>query len=136
MAVAARLARPPLSRGGELATGFLCAGSLGAVALGLGTGARPSDDLTLCPFRLVTGLPCPFCGLTHSLMALGQGDVGASVRYSPVGPLVAVAAALVAWRLLVAMRSRRLLVWPRPWLSAGGIALASSWAYQLTRGVL
>jgi len=26
-----------------------------------------------CLLRAVTGIPCPFCGLTHSMMALGQG---------------------------------------------------------------
>jgi hypothetical protein len=128
MTGAARLARAPSAPGPELAIGFLCAGSLGAVALGLVTGSQPPDDLTLCPFRLATGLPCPFCGLTHSLMALGQGEVGASVGYSPLGPAAAAAAVLVSWRLFIA---RRPPSWPRPWRWAGALAIAVSWTYQL-----
>ena len=27
-----------------------------------------------CPFRLVTGLACPGCGITTMLLALGRGD--------------------------------------------------------------
>ena len=112
----------------------MCAGSLGAVALGAATDVRPSDDLTLCPFRLATGLPCPFCGLTHSLFALGQGDVDDSVRFSPLGPLVAVAAAVVGWIVLRAVKQERPLRWPRPVLALGTMVLALSWAFQLTQG--
>jgi hypothetical protein len=112
----------------------VCAGSLGAVALGAATDARPSDDLTLCPFRLVTGLPCPFCGLTHSLLALGQGDLDDSVRFSPIGPLVALVAAVVGWAVLRAAKRGRPLRWPLPVLALGTMVLALSWAFQLTQG--
>lgn len=27
-----------------------------------------------CPFRALTGLPCPLCGATHACAALAQGD--------------------------------------------------------------
>lgn len=120
--------------GSELAVGFLCAGTLGAVALGAAADVRPSDDLTLCPFRLATGLPCPFCGLTHSLFALGQGDVDGSVRFSPIGPLAAVLAAVLGWAVVVAAKRRRPLRWPRPVLALGTMVLALSWAFQLTQG--
>ena len=43
----------------------------------------------LCPFRLVTGLPCPGCGLTRSLVSLLHGDVSAAVCFHPLGPVVA-----------------------------------------------
>ena len=112
----------------------MCAGSLGAVALGAATDVRPSDDFTLCPFRLVTGLPCPFCGLTHSLLALGQGDVDGSVRFSPLGPLVAVLALVVGVGVLRSIRGGPPLRWPRPVLALGTMVLALAWAFQLTQG--
>ena len=117
-----------------MAVGFLCVGALGAVALGAATDARPSGDLTLCPFRLATGLPCPFCGLTHSLFALGQGEIDESVRFSPIGPLVAVLAALLGWAVIGATRRGRRIRWPRPLLAFGTMVLALSWAFQLTQG--
>ena len=43
----------------------------------------------LCPFRLVTGLPCPGCGLTRSLVSLLHGDVSAAVLFHPLGPVAA-----------------------------------------------
>lgn len=37
---------------------------------GVGAGDLPMT----CPFRAVTGLPCPTCGATRALMLAGQGD--------------------------------------------------------------
>lgn len=39
-----------------------------------------------CPFLLVTGHPCPFCGGTRSFAAMWQGDVAGAGRYHPLGP--------------------------------------------------
>ena len=104
------------------------------MALGAVTGARPGDDFTLCPFRLVTGLPCPFCGLTHSLLALGQGDFHDSVRFSPLGPLVAVLSLVIGVGVLRSIRGGPPLRWPRPVLALGTMVLALSWAFQITQG--
>lgn len=43
----------------------------------------------VCPFRLLTGLPCPGCGLTRSLVCLLHGDLASSIAFHPLGPLVA-----------------------------------------------
>ena len=36
-----------------------------------------------CPFRLVTGLKCPGCGITTMILALGRGDVGTALAANP-----------------------------------------------------
>ena len=118
--------------------GLLFTGSAGVVALGAcasALGAREIEGPTLCPFRLATGLPCPFCGTTRSLMALGRGDVEASLAYSPLGLLLSLAAVAFAVGLTTAALRRRSLTWP-PWLvPAGGAAIAVIWIFQLvTRG--
>jgi hypothetical protein len=41
-----------------------------------------------CLFRRVTGINCPLCGLTRSLVALGHADVAASWRFHRAGWLV------------------------------------------------
>lgn len=41
---------------------------------------------SLCPFKMLTGLPCPGCGITKSLIFLYQGDIGKSFRYHLFGP--------------------------------------------------
>jgi hypothetical protein len=47
------------------------------------------DGPLLCPFRLLTGLPCPGCGMTRSVVALAHGDLQSSLFYHPLGVVVA-----------------------------------------------
>jgi hypothetical protein len=53
----------------------------------------------LCAFKFMTGLPCPGCGLTRSLIHLAHGDVGGAAVMNPVGlvlfPVLAALALLV-----------------------------------------
>lgn len=39
----------------------------------------------VCPFRLLTGLPCPGCGLTRSWVFALHGDIGAATTAHPFG---------------------------------------------------
>jgi hypothetical protein len=55
------------------------AAQLGAGCLGYGLP---------CGFHAVTGLPCPGCGLTRSVLALLHGHVGESLRLHPMGPVL------------------------------------------------
>ena len=43
---------------------------------------------TFCPFRLLTGYPCPGCGISRSIGALIQGNVSLSLSLHPLGLLV------------------------------------------------
>ena len=36
-----------------------------------------------CPFRLITGIPCPGCGMTHSLLSIIQGDIWDAACFNP-----------------------------------------------------
>lgn len=47
-------------------------------------------DQSLCPFKMVTGFPCPGCGITKSLVYSFQGDFLKSVSYHLLGPFVIV----------------------------------------------
>jgi len=40
-----------------------------------------------CPFFIVTGLPCPGCGLTRACLLLLQGDVHAALRFHAFAPV-------------------------------------------------
>jgi len=53
----------------------------------------------LCPFRRLTGLPCPTCGLSRSWSAVLHGRLGDSVAFHPLGPLTVVGAAAFAARI-------------------------------------
>ncbi|MFH6997737.1 DUF2752 domain-containing protein [Flavobacterium sp. FlaQc-57] len=45
-------------------------------------------DQSFCPFKMVTGFPCPGCGITKSLVYFYQGDIYKSVSYHILGPFV------------------------------------------------
>jgi hypothetical protein len=52
----------------------------GCIALGLvGTG---DDGPVLCPFREVTGLDCPGCGMTRAVAHVSRGRVGTALDYN------------------------------------------------------
>jgi hypothetical protein len=57
-----------------------------------------------CLFRELTGLPCPGCGITTSVLALARGDVEASWSANPAGFGVAALLLGQAVVALVAMR--------------------------------
>ncbi len=43
---------------------------------------------TCCPMRIITGLPCPACGTTRSVIALLKFDFKTAFWYQPVMPLL------------------------------------------------
>jgi hypothetical protein len=58
---------------------------------------RPSDNgIILCPFRALTGYPCPGCGMTRAFSAIAHGEPWRAVRYNPLSPLLFLAA-IVIW---------------------------------------
>lgn len=59
---------------------------------------RPADESTfiLCPFRRVTGLLCPGCGMTRAFCALGHGEPLRAVHFNALSPLLFVSL-MVVW---------------------------------------
>jgi hypothetical protein len=52
---------------------------------------------TLCPVALLTGTPCPGCGMTRAIVALARGDLRASWTAHPLAGLVVAEAAVAVW---------------------------------------
>lgn len=120
----------------ELVGAAACAATLGAAALGaLSAGADVADGPVTCPFRAVTGLPCPFCGMTHSLLALGRGSWGESVAYHPLGPAVLLVALLGLWRFGRAAATGARAAVPRAAMTAALLALCVAWVAQLAEAL-
>jgi hypothetical protein len=89
-AVPARLAPDPWTRH---AVARLGASILAALALIAWPSALPAVARwtgAACLLQALTGLPCPGCGITTSLLALGRGDLAASWAANPAGLAVAV----------------------------------------------
>ena len=45
-------------------------------------------DQSLCPLKMLSGFPCPGCGITKSLVYFYEGDIQKSMYYHILGPLV------------------------------------------------
>jgi len=64
-----------------------------------------------CNFVLMTGQPCPACGMTTSFALLVRGDLAASLRANWAGTVTALlAAATLVWALASSIGGRPLLV--------------------------
>jgi hypothetical protein len=92
---------------------------------------------SLCPFKVMTGLPCPGCGMTRSVVTLLHGDLRTSLYFHPLGVvMVAICAALVvadgwiwwheahtttqpsaSWLL------NRVMVTPAPWVLVSALTI-------------
>jgi hypothetical protein len=57
---------------------------------------RPTDNgIILCPFRALTGYPCPGCGMTRAFSAIAHGEPLRAILYNPLSPVLFVAGLLV-----------------------------------------
>ncbi|WP_370148602.1 DUF2752 domain-containing protein [Streptacidiphilus sp. EB129] len=111
--------RPVLLRGGAAALAALAAAAVHST----------HDPGVVCPFRLLTGIPCPVCGSTTLFIDLGQGRPVAALLANPVTAVAGLA--LLLGPLGVEQRWRAL-----PKQARVGVLLtaaALSWLWQLRR---
>ncbi|HEY6892295.1 MAG TPA: DUF2752 domain-containing protein [Solirubrobacter sp.] len=93
----------------------------------------PADGNTglFCPFRELTGLPCPLCGATRAFALAARGDLGFT-HYNAVWVAVAV--------LLIVAGAFEVLTRRRPRVPAVALVVvvgAVAWAYALAhRGAI
>jgi hypothetical protein len=62
---------------------------------------------SLCPFKMVTGMPCPGCGVTKSIMFMYEGDLWTSLYYHLFGPLVVIAATIAILVLTIEIYTKK-----------------------------
>ncbi len=91
-----------------------------------------------CPFKTLTGIPCPLCGTTRAALALGRLDVAEAFLRYPLPALAwtlflagGVAAGWLAWRRQP-LPKVRLPAWAWWTILA---AVAANWAYGIATGV-
>lgn len=75
--------------------------------------AHTGDRGLPCPLRTLTGVPCPFCGLTTATVELAHGRWEAAAATSPLAYLVA--GLVVGTIPVLALRVAGAAKPPRPW---------------------
>jgi hypothetical protein len=121
------------------------------LALGLGAGiglwflgqVSPSysgSDQSLCLMRRA-GIPCPNCGMTRALGALGRGDFVVAQGLHPLA-VVLLTEGVVGW-LFAGVQLARRKRWPSPsrrqlagWLATHAVALVALWLGRTATGTL
>jgi hypothetical protein len=76
-----------------------------------------------CPLRALTGVPCPFCGMTRGTLALVNGDLVRSLALNPGVVLAVLVVVYALWR-----RPRLAVPMWLPWA-----VLAGLWSFQLVK---
>ena len=95
------------------------AGLLGAAAV---WPVLPLHPPFQCPLLALTGVPCPFCGMTRACVAAVHGHLTQSLAFNPAGILVVVLAAVVLVRPSIMVRIR-----PPTWTVAVAMGLLWLW---------
>ncbi len=109
---------------------LILAGAMGALA-GRAWGAVPLP-LWSCPVRALTGVPCPTCYLTRSVLATFRGDLAGAVRWHAFGPPLVLAGLVLLAHQLRGGRP------PHPrrlgtGLAAAAVLLFGYWLLRLSR---
>ena len=103
--------------------------------------ATPGIQLPRCAFKIITGLPCPTCGLTRTIIALSRGDVDRAAFMNPLAAILCAAGVLYLLyaAVVLALRLPRF----RPIVSAAGArririaavaAIATNWIWLIATG--
>lgn len=95
------------------------------------------EALPVCAFKALTGCPCPLCGGTHLVHALGQGDWSGAWQAQPgLLPLLLGAWLMLGWRRLAPQGGRQ--AWSRlerRLLGAGVVFWLAEWGWRVGCGL-
>lgn len=87
---------------------------------------------TICPFKVITGIPCPGCGMTRALAAAMRGQFERAFDFHPLFPLVPVLLAGVGVYSLSTKPSARKAAVVTLFTVAGLFIIV--WIYRLAGG--
>ena len=111
-------------------------GAGAALAMSILIPASRLPATPFCPFRMLTGWPCPGCGLTHAFCDISHGNFRMAWQANPFGFLFyALAIVLLVWPWLrtrfpfidPAVSRTRAAVW------APALLIVGMWVYDLAR---
>ena len=95
-----------------------------------------------CPFKMLTGLPCPGCGGTRALVELLHGRFTEALWLNPVSVLVIVFAVIApVWLFVDCCRGTHSLQrvmkgqWPIPVICVAVVITIANWIWNIYKGI-
>ncbi|MEJ5251187.1 MAG: DUF2752 domain-containing protein [Armatimonadota bacterium] len=86
---------------------------------------------TVCTFRIVTGKPCPTCGMTRATCALAHGEWAKAWRHHPMAIPFWAALVGLLWTYLVLPAQAQVERWRRLSLQAFLVVVATSLVWRI-----
>ena len=65
------------------------------------------DKQSFCPHKMLTGMPCPGCGITKSIVFFYKGDILKSLSYHVLGPFAVILGTLWIFVLIAEIITER-----------------------------
>jgi hypothetical protein len=104
------------------------------------------NELGICLFKRVTGIPCPSCGSTRSVLSLLKGDISGALFWNPFGLiLLAVMILSPIWILYDLVRQKATLFkvytnseqfLKRKWVAISAILIVLvNWIWNIYKGL-
>jgi hypothetical protein len=93
------------------------------------------QSVVVCPFKQLTGFPCPTCGYTRVFNLLLAGNFAAAIRFQPFVLIIVALSAIAAVLAAASIWKRKDLILPRSLVRGLWAALAASWGWNLYNGV-
>lgn len=97
---------------------------------------------TVCPFRRITGIPCPGCGGLRSAHLLLQGDLWGALGLNPLSVLLIVWIVVsVVWLAVDVVRGSDTYIniyhrkWSRGATITAVVILLAQWMWNICRGL-
>lgn len=89
------------------------------------------QSLIGCPFRVLTGLPCPTCGYTRFYQLVTGGSLGKAIQFQPFLAIIVIFSAAAAGMATVSLWRRCEVKLPKLLLQGIWAVLALSWIWNL-----
>lgn len=96
----------------------------------------------LCPFKIITGIPCPACGSVRVTMLLFKGEFWESVLVNPLGIVTNILILVsIIWMSVDLLKGKETYVpflkkdWPVKVKVFFGIILLINWIWNIEKGI-
>jgi len=84
-----------------------------------------------CPFRALTGLPCPTCGYSRAYDLVSRGQLLAAMKFQPFVLVIVLWSGVAAVAAVISVWRKTEVTLPRLLAPAIWVTLAMSWAWNL-----